>query len=258
MADISFITAFHKFKGPFDTIQRSALYSWQAHGIKTIAPLNEVGLKDAGTPFNVTFVEGVKRARELGFPNQSPIMPDLISKCLPLIDTQLVAFINSDIIITDSFSDSLSKIIAKYGYDIYLVGSRNNIILNYVVNSPETYKKVQQEKKVSYDHSTSSDILITSKFIMRRISKEMPDFILGRFCWDNWLHLFGQLNMPKRFNCSQAVPILHCEHGYGHIQRQEGTKPKEAPSSMYNQKLWHPFETKYGTPRIQHWPNIEL
>jgi hypothetical protein len=253
---ITFITAFKKFKSPYDMIQQSAMYSWAINSIPVIAPNNEVGLKEKCP--DIAFIEGVKRARELGYSNQSPIVSDLIAKALPLIKTEMVAFINSDVIITKDFVQKLEQIIDKYGYDIFMIGSRYNIQLNYHVNSPETYDKVLAEPRAPYDPSTSSEIFISSKFFFRRIAKEMPEFIMGRYCWDNWLHLFGELNVPKKLNCTQALPVLHCEHGYAHIKNQEGSWGKDAPSSQYNQKLWQSFQDQYGTPRINHWPKVEL
>ena len=174
---ITFITAFRKFKPPFDKIQFSAIYSWKANNIKVIAPLNEVGLKEKlKNQDNITLIEGVKRARELGFNNQSPIIKDLIDKALCYIDTILVAYINSDIIISENFSHIIQKIIDKYGYDFYAVGSRLNIELKECINSSEEYKKVFTQEKENYDESTSSDIFITSKFNWRKIIYEMPEY----------------------------------------------------------------------------------
>jgi len=256
---ISFITAFKKFKGPYDMIQHSALYSWNMNDIKVVAPLNEVGLKEkcAGYP-NLTMIEGVRRARELGFSNQCPIVKDLIAAALPHFNTTMVALINSDIIITDNFLENVQKMVHKYGYDIYAVGSRYDIQLNYSVNDEETYKKVQQEDRKVYDVMTSSDIFITSKFIWRKIIHDMPDFILGRYGWDNWLHMYAEINSLKKMNCSEAIPILHCVHDHMHIFNQEKAKKEAAASSQHNIGLWNKVKDVYGTTKIGTWPKVEI
>lgn len=256
---ISFITAFKKFKGQYDMIQHSALYSWNANDIRVVAPLNEVGLKEKCSGYsNLILIEGVQRARELGFSNQCPIVKDLIAKSLPLLDTTIIAFINSDVIITENFVEKIQKIINKYGYDVYMVGSRRDIQLNYYVNTPETYKKVQEEKREDYDNSTSSDIFITSKFLWRKIIYDMPDFILGRYGWDNWLHMYAEINNLKKFNCSDALPILHCKHDHMHIFYQEKAKGQAAASSQHNIALWEEVRGIYGTTRISAWPKVEI
>ena len=256
---ITFISAFRKFKPPFDRIQHSALYSWKEQGIPVIAPTNEVDTETACAGYdNITLIDGVKRGREIGFPTQSPIVPDLIAKALPVADTTMVAYINADIIITENFVEKIQQMVDKYGYDIYAVGSRYEIDLKEYVNSPESYKKVQEQNRGAYDDSTSSDIFIASKFTWRKVISEMPDFILGRWGWDNYLHMMAEVYRLKKHNCSDVLPILHCKHTFHHIYAQEKKHEKEAPSSQHNLALWEKTRGMYGTTRIKVWPKVEL
>jgi hypothetical protein len=258
-SNITFITAFKKFKKSYDMIQQSAMYSWKINGIPVKAPTNEVDTRGKCTGYgNITLIEGVKRGREIGFPTQSPIVPDLIAKALPVIDTVMVAYINSDIIITENFVEKIQRMVDKYGYDIFVVGSRNEIDLKEYANTPKTYKKVLEQKREAYDDSTSSDIFIASKFNWRKVISEMPEFILGRWGWDNYLHMMGEVHKLKKYNCSDALPILHCKHGFHHIFLQEKKHEREAPSSRYNLALWEKTRGMYGTTRIKAWPRIEL
>lgn len=200
VSNISFITAFKKFIGLSEIIQKSTIYSWQINGIKTIIP------REDDSP-NLSIIEDVKRG-----PNQIPIFRDLIEKALPMIDTTMVAFINSDIMIEENFLQKCNQIFQKYGFDICIAGSRSNIRLNYLVDNPESYKKALAEQRLPYYDQTSSDIFITSKFIWRKILKGMPEFILEGCCWDSWLHSFAETNGLKRYNCTQAIALLHCDH----------------------------------------------
>lgn len=256
---ISFISAFKKFKPPYDMIQHSTMYSWKANKIEVVVPDNEVGLKDAcqGYP-NIKFVSDVKRAREIGFSNQSPIVKDMIARALPLINTPMVALINSDIIILPDFVKKIDKILKKYGYDIYMVGTRYDIKLNTSISSEESYQQVLNEDRKIFDESTSSDIFIASKFTWRKIIHEMPEFILGRYGFDNWLHTIAEIKRYRKFNCTNALTILHCEHDHKHIKIQEKIPKQNAPSSQYNLKLWEKVKDVYGTCRISAWPQIEI
>ena len=256
---ISFISAFKKFKLPYTRIQHSAMYSWRANDIETFVPENEVGVKDACQGYsNMLLIPGVKRARDIGFPNQSPIVKDMIERALPLIKTPMVALINSDIIVLPDFAERIEKIIKKYGFDIYLVGTRDDIKLNISINSEESYQQVLKEDRKPYDRSTSSDIFITSKFMWRQIIHEMPEFILGRYGWDNWLHTIAEVKGFRKYNCTNALTTLHCAHDYRHILLTEKIPKQAAPSSQYNLKLWEKVKDVYGTCRINAWPKIEI
>jgi hypothetical protein len=256
---ISLVTAFKKFKGVYDRIQTAAMYSWKVNDLQVIAPVNEVDTKTVCQEYSyTTLIEGVKRGRELGYATQSPILKDLIKKALPMTKTSMVAFLNSDIILLEDFSKKIERIFDKYGYDIFITGTRYDIQLNYRVNDAKSYEKVQHEPRTMFDTVTSSDIFITSKFLWRKIIAEMPEFILGRYCWDNWLHLYVHINKLKKFNCTQALPVLHPIHGNEHIYQQEKAHGKDAPSSQHNLRLWTPFMEKYGTASIKNWPAVEI
>lgn len=257
---ITLVTAFKKFKGLYNMIQHSALYSWKAQDIPVIASANEIGVDTNCSGYsNVSLLSDVKRAREMGFENQSPIVKDLIGKAMPLVKTPMIGLINSDIILTDGFTETLDRIFDKYGFNIFLVASRQNVQLNYTVNSSETYKQIQEEKRMPFDASTSSDLFITSSYWWRKIITTMPEFILGRYAWDNWLHMYAELNMNNdRYNGSNVLNILHCDHSHVHILAQEKAREKEAPSSQHNIKLWEETRGVYGTTRISDWKVIEL
>jgi hypothetical protein len=130
--------------------------------------------------------------------------------------------------------------------------------LNITVDSEESYRQVLNGDRKLYDVSTSSDIFITSKFIWRKIIHEMPEFILGRYGWDNWLHTIAELKGFRKFNCTNVLTILHCKHNHQHILLQEKKQKQSAASSQYNLALWKKVLDVYGTTRINAWPQIEI
>ena len=240
---ITFITALKKFKRQYEVIQNSAIYSWVSNGIKILMPDNEVLLKEMCKSYPVQFLDNVKRGRELGFNNQSPIVKDLIAKALFHVNTPLVAFLNSDVIISEDFSVKIEKIVEKYGYDIFITGNRHEVIVDKAVCSKDTYKNVWGLKKILSD---KSDIFISSKFFFRKISIDMPELIMGRLGTDDWFRWFGS-NIPKHLNGTLTLPYIHCTHGHEHIKNQQ-----DEASCKYNEGLWK------GKNSISNWPLLEI
>jgi hypothetical protein len=252
---ISTVTAFKHFQGNYDRIQKSAMYSWKANDLQVVVPNNEVDTKGSCAGFsNITVIEGVKRGRELGFATQAPILKDLIDKALPVIDTPMVAFLNADIVLLEDFTEKVEKIFEKYGYDVFITGSRSDIQANYYVNNEETYKKIQSEPRTPFP---GSDIFITSKFIWRQFISGMPEFIMGRYCLSDWLCLQAQVKKLKKYNCTNFIPTLHPVHGDEHIYQQEKAHGVKSPSSQHNMNLWISVMEKYGSVSIKNWPEIE-
>ena len=252
---ISFVTAFKKFKGSSDIIQKSAMYSWKANDIQVFVPASEVDTKKVCKDYsNIKMLDGVRRGRDIGYNTQTPILKDLIEQAILATETTMVALINSDIILKEDFVKQIEDFFETHGYDVFLTGTRYDIKLNYCVSDEVTYKRVQKESQAVYDSFSSADIFITSKFMWRKLLTRMPDFILGRYCWDNWIHLYAQLNNFRRYNCTRWLHILHPIHGHEHIYYQEKVHGKEAPSVQHNMKLWFPVMEIYGAAEIKGWP----
>jgi hypothetical protein len=257
---ITFITAFKKFNGhpesvfkPYGIIQRSAVWSWRNQGIKIIAPDNELGLMKGVSPYEIVWLKGVKTASDIGFDNFSPVFRDLMLDSIKFIDTPLIAYINSDCIIVDNFYDNLVNICKKRGTDFFSTGTRYSINLKIEINSEESYKKVLNSKRVIGDISTSSDIFISTKENFIKMANDMPEFIIGRYAWDNWIHLYAIDNFKNLYNCTNSLTILHCNHDYKHILVQEGYELKGAPSAVYNDKLWEQTKKNRTYPKISNW-----
>ena len=220
---ISLVTAFKKFQGNYDRIQKSAIFSWNSNDLQVIAPYNEIGIKESCKDFqNITFIEGVKRGRELGFSTQAPIFKDLIEKALPVTGAPMVGFLNADIVLLEDFSKKIEKILEKYGYDIFITGSRSDIRLDYYANDDQSYKKVQAEPRIPF---SGSDIFITSKFIWRLLISGMPEFIMGRCCLSDWLCLQAQVKKLKKYNCTNFLPTLH-PAAWGRAYLPAGKSPR--------------------------------
>jgi hypothetical protein len=250
---ISFITALKKFDEEFGPIQRSALYSWGANAVPVYAISDELY-----TYAGLTTLEGVKTGRDLKFKTSSPLINDLIKQALPKISTPLVGFINSDIIILEDFADKIAQIVLKYGPDIFMTGTRYQIKLPYEVDSPESYARIQGEERRIYDEMSSADIFIASKEFYAKMADAMPNFIMGRYAWDNWIHTYAEINIKEKYNCTKVLPTLHCVHSIEHIERQEGLPGRRAPSAVHNIRLYEGTFLRYGSSRINKWPYVEL
>ena len=201
---ISFIPISKKFFGLNEIIHKAAAYSWR--GIHVMDQFQESGLKD------------------------------LIEKSLPFIDTPMVALIGSDILLLEDFIEKFKKIIQKYGYDIFMAGSRFNIRLTYNADNSEGYKKVFMEPRLASDNI---DMVITSKFIWRRLLKDMPDFMVDDPHWVNWLCTYVDINDLKRFNCTDSLISLHCTH----------------PDSTREYEIWEPG---LNPVTIKNWASIQV
>ena len=254
---ITFITAFKSFDTFYLPIQRSALFSYKANNIPVIAADTE---KDAGEYCrsfpNVSLLKNIRTAQDIGFKNRSPILKDLLIEALKLIQTPLVGLINSDILVPMNFKNSLQKMISQTSQQSFIAFTRYDLTLEEEIKTVKSLEKLFILKSTIYDEATSSDLFISSYENFKIIAREIPEFILGRYGWDNWLHLYARGNF-NCFNGTKALKTLHCRHDHSHILNQEGRPGRSATSSAYNISLLEPIRVKYGSNvQINRWEKV--
>ncbi len=251
---ITFITAFKSFDLTYLPIQRSALFSYKANGIPVVAADTEGDAGKYCTRFpNVILLKEIRTGRDVGFNTRSPIIKDLLVESLKMVRTPLVGLINSDVLIPMDFKDLLQKMVAKTGQQAFIAFTRYDLVLNFEMKTVHDLRKLFAREATIYDEETSSDLFISSKENFDAIAREIPEFILGRYGWDNWLHLYAKVNF-QCFNGTKTLKTIHCRHDHSHIANQERKPGRSAPSSAYNLELLKPIQNIHGTSvRINHW-----
>lgn len=192
------MTSFRKFILEFSAIQQETLKSWQAQDIQVIAPDNEYGL--SGSCPGVTLLKGVKTARDLGFKSAVPVMPYLLKESLKFITTPLMGIIDSDVAI-GSFSEELDRIIEKNGFNIFLTDAHH-------------------------------DFILLSKFNIKRMLRDMPDLLMGRYGCDTWMVNWGKKHVSRALD--DGLTLRHIGHSQRYKWLQEGRNPA---SDDYNRRL---------------------
>lgn len=224
---ITFITSI--FENP-TIIQENALFSWTLKNIPIVIAGKVSTIEKIKNRFPaLTASPHVKTEKDLGFNGDAPVVKDMIKKALPYVQTPLLAIINSDVLIRWDFLSTLEKIITKYGPNIFLSGNRYDINYNIPIESEEALIEIW--KKINGLHQDKSgDIFISTKENFNKMADEMPNFIMGRMVWDNWIHLyFSEKDIPC-YNISTILPVLHMNHDYSHLQ----TSLEASPSVKHN------------------------
>lgn len=232
---ITFLSPLRKFEGgQAEVIQRSAIYTWQANGIPIIASSYD----------NIGIVVSTRRENDIGLSGDAVILPDLIKAGLNACPTNMMALINSDILITPSFREKFEDVVRNRGQDIFLTGSRYDIKLSFQIDSAETYEKAMALSRSMYNPESSADVFIASVGVWKSMVDKMPLFVHGRCAWDNWIHSWARKNVQKYFNCTNALVTLHCDHP--HITT------KGHPSVDHNYSLFS--QSGLTGERINTWP----
>ena len=237
---ITFVTSLFSIPS---TLQLSALYSWYLAKI----PIIIVGKTNTEfiSRFSNIVIDNVKTEADLGFEGDAPIIKDMLIKAFPHIQTPMLGLINSDIIIRKDFNERLREIIERRGTDLFLTSVRYDIKYSGAISNDAEYDNVWKLNRIKHQDQ-SSDLFISSTKRFQDMTLVMPDFIMGRAAWDNWIHEYFSLKKIPCYNSSDIIQILHIEHGYDHMK----TKFNDHPTVKYNVSLFK--RSKYI--HINDWP----
>ena len=109
------------FKGHINTIQRNSIKSWKLIKPKPEIILfgNDAGIKEAAQEFSVTHVPDIK-CNDYG----TPLLSDVFAKAKKMAKTEILCYVNADILLFNDIIDSINKVKFK---KFLIVGQRWNL-----------------------------------------------------------------------------------------------------------------------------------
>ena len=148
-----------------------------------------------------------------------------------------LAYVNSDIILFNSFKECVKTITYK---KYLLIGQRWDVDVEELIDFTNHNYKIELKKKIK-DHGrlhakTGIDYFVFPK----NFFKNIPKFAIGRTSWDNWLVFNARLNKHPVINGTQSIDIIHQNHDYGNFivnNKLDTKKYKKGIESEINSKL---------------------
>ena len=200
-----------EFTSLFGVIQRNAINSWLKLSPKPKIILFGVENEDIKREFNddcITF-HPIDHLNEY----KTPFISSIFEKAIEYSQTETLCYVNSDIILFNDFPRTIENLISKKKY--FGVGKRHTIEIEKILDFSDQSKISDYYLKNSkFDSYTGSDYFIFHKKSIR----DMPNFLIGRTCWDNWLMYNAAKNNLNQIDCSLDIACIHQKHDYSHIK----------------------------------------
>jgi hypothetical protein len=197
------------FQGHIDLIQRNAIQSWTL-----LRPRPEIILlgDDAGTA-EVAAEFGLQHIPDIGRNDQgTPLMSSLFEIAQQVSKTPLYAYVNSDIILLDDFMQAIQQVPFK---QFMLTGQRWNLDISETLNPEENWQNGWRDRAIHSGQLEGHQAMDYFVFTENTYT-EIPDFAIGRLCWDNWmLYKALNLNIPL-IDATPMVTAIHQNHDYNH------------------------------------------
>jgi hypothetical protein len=202
---ITIITTPRPFIGHYGVIQRNAIKSWLAlrPECEIILIGNEEGTAETAKEFGIGHISNVVCA-ESGLRH----MDSMLEVAQNTAKGDIIAWMNADTMIIGN----LTEVVNSINKPIFLMGAQRwNLDVNEELEGDWEYKILESLKvhgKLS--PPDSGNIIVFPKGLFRNV----PPFISGRCCDDNWLYYkIRSLGFPL-VDATQVIKIIHQNHDY--------------------------------------------
>ncbi|HUU88881.1 MAG TPA: hypothetical protein VMX17_14175 [Candidatus Glassbacteria bacterium] len=207
MRKITIFTVPKSFVGKYDMFQRNAIRSWLS-----LKPTPEIILcgKDPGIA-EIAVELGVVHLPDVAITiGGTPLYNSVFSKAQAIAKNSVVAYLNSDIILTNDFLDTVDVVSSKLK-KFMIVGRRTDLaIADYIdFADPLWEKKLRIKAKSGKLHPPCA---MDYHIFEKGVGTSMPPFVIGRIAWDNW---FPAIALQHGFNvvdASEKILAIHQEH----------------------------------------------
>ena len=198
------------FEGIFKIIQINAIRSWRSlsKDVEIIIFGKSEGAQKIANEVSAIYYPNIKCSK-----NGVPLLSDLFYKANKIASFDILLFINSDILLPKTFIYSIRNVKDKFS-NFLLVGHRWELKVENLINFNEA-AAVSLFWEMSEMKSKKASPAAIDYFGFRKNSlKKIPDFVVGRPGYDNWLIWYARRNFIPVVDISEEVKVIHQSHHY--------------------------------------------
>lgn len=239
MALITLFSAAKPFTDPFiATIQRNAIRSWieLRPEVEVLLIGDEPGLAEVAEEFNIQHLPHVER-------NQwgTPLVRSLFEQVRQASDSPIMTIVNADILLMSDFVEA-AKQVAAQADRFLVVGRRWGLDIDQRLDfSPGWQGRLGADVQA---HGQLHPIFSIDYFIFTRHQyQHMPDFVIGRPQWDNWMIYHACQQGWPVIDATPSVLVVHQNHDYRHLPG--GKPPHGLEEGRRNRQLAGGERAKY-------------
>lgn len=212
---MTFVTIFTAPKPFVDahiaTIQRNALRNWQTlDDVEVLMMGDERGMGEVAAEYGIRHLPKV-RCNAKG----TPLVSDMFAQARTITDSPLLMCANADMLFLPDLLES-ARLASRQCQAFLVVGQRWDLDVTEALDFAAGWERRLREIQRRYARlhiPAGSDYFIYP----RNLYTEMPDFIIGRSGWDNWMIYHARRQGWPVIDATQAVTAIHQSHDYSHL-----------------------------------------
>jgi len=228
---LTFFTTAKAFQGHIDVIQRNALRSWlQVHpDVEILLFGDDAGASEVCRELGIRHVPQVRKNRY-----GTKYLASIYDQAQELARHDVVCHANCDIIFLDDFLSAVQRV-ARLKESFLMAGRRWDVDIRAALDFQNPAWR-EEIRKLAGQTGKQRPSQWIDYFVFRRglYHKQIPEFVIGRPGWDNWLLWFAQHSGAHLIDASAVVRAVHQNHDYGyHPQGEKGVWEGEEAQENY-------------------------
>jgi len=233
----------------FDDIQTNAIRSWMKLPVEKEVILmgNDPGTAETAKKLGLTHIPDVETT-----PKGIPMIGSLFGTAKEHAKYDVLCYVNADIILDGDFKTALEKIYETHKRFI-ASGQRINVDFRDRLQFNGDEKRLIDRLPDMFKKGTAiwggPDYFLFTKDAFDAI----PDYVIGRFFWDNWFFYFAHKNGIPMINLTDSITAVHQNHDYTFTVTRKYLWDAlfTNPDSIRNFKF-APYVSVYNTTNFTH------
>jgi hypothetical protein len=228
---LTFFSTPKPFQGHIDVIQRNALRSWlQVHpDVEILLFGDDAGAAEVCRELDIRHVPNVRKNRY-----GTKYLAGIYDQAQELARHDVVCHANCDIVFLEDFAQAIERA-ARLPESFLMAGRRWDVDIREPLNfkNPEWRGNVRKLVTNTAKQRPSQwiDYFVFRKGLFHRC---IPEFVIGRPGWDNWLLWYARHSGARLIDASTVVRAIHQNHDYGyHPQGEKGVWEGEEAQENY-------------------------
>jgi hypothetical protein len=219
------------FVGHINVIQRNALRSWQqVHpDVEILLFGDDAGAAEICAELGIRHVPAVRKNG-----HGTKYLASIYDQAQDLARHNLLCHVNCDILLLDDFPRAVERV-ASASQPFLMAGRRWDVD----IREPLAFESLlwrNNVQKLAIQANRQRPSQWIDYFVFRKglFHKQIPEFVIGRPGWDNWLLWYALHSGARLIDASAVVCAVHQNHDYGyHPEGEKGVWEGEEARENY-------------------------
>lgn len=231
---IAIVAAPKDFRGHTGVIQRNALASWRQLG-RDVEIL--LGGDAAGLAHEAAAVRAVHLGPLAAGVDGPPRVDDLFAKARAATRADLLAYVNSDIMLLPDWRAAVLRVAAAIDGEFLAIGRRIDLDVTDAVDVADPLARIDLLDRVAREGTPAARVC-KDYFVFRRdAAMRVPPFTLGRAFWDNWMVHDARARGVPVVDITACATAVHQNHDYAHLPGGRLSAYLTSPGARANRRL---------------------